>query len=421
MNRKILIALFCLAGYLSQSQEPVTLDLCREKAVANYPLTRQSELLPESHDLKIGNLNKNYLPQMNVSGQASYQSDVTKTPFQNIPGVNVPTVSKDWYKIVLDVNQVIYDGSATPRQKAVEDAGLEIDRQSLEVELFKLKDRVNQVYFNILLIKESRKVIELYHENLLAKLKDVESGVKNGTILQSNADVLSAEIIKSEQSLAEAGITLLSLIGMMNEFTGMTLNENTVFALPDVQVISGEFLNNRPEYTLFGLQQNKINASQKLLGSSLLPRFSAFGQAGYGRPGYDMLKDEFDDFYMIGARLSWKPWDWSHSKKEKEILSLQSEIIATQKETFDMNLRIDLQNKIAEIRKAEELISRDEQLIALREKITKASSSQLDNGIITSTQYLTELTAESNARLDLESHKIKLVKAKLDYKTTLGN
>jgi outer membrane protein TolC len=421
MNRKILIALFCLAGYLLQSQESVSLDLCREKAFANYPLIRQSELLPESHDLKIGNLNKNYLPQMNVSGQASYQSDVTKTPFQNIPGVNVPTVSKDWYKIVLDVNQVIYDGSATPRQKAVEDAGLEIDRQSLEVELYKLKDRVNQVYFNILLIKESRKVIELYHENLLAKLKDVESGVKNGTILQSNADVLSAEIIKSEQSLAEASITLSSLIGMMNEFTGMTLNENTVFALPDVQVIPGEFLNNRPEYTLFGLQQNKINASQKLLGSSLLPRFSAFGQAGYGRPGYDMLKDEFDDFYMIGARLSWKPWDWSQSKKEREILSLQSEIIATQKETFDKNLRIDVQNKIAEIRKAEELISRDEQLITLREKITKASSSQLDNGIITSTQYLTELTAESNARLDLESHKIKLVKAKLDYKTTLGN
>jgi outer membrane protein TolC len=421
MNRKILIALFCLPGFLSQSQESVTLDLCREKAVANYPLTRQSELLPESHDLKIGNLNKNYLPQMNVSGQASYQSDVTKTPFQNIPGVNVPTVSKDWYKIVLDVNQVIYDGSATPRQKAVEDAGLEIDRKSLEVELYKLKDRVNQVYFNILLIKESRKVIGLYHENLLAKMKDIESGVKNGTILQSNADVLSAEIIKSEQSLAEAGITLSSLIGMMNEFTGMTLNENTVFALPDVQVIPGEFLNNRPEYTLFGLQQNKINASQKLLGSSLLPRFSAFGQAGYGRPGYDMLKDEFDDFYMIGARLSWKPWDWSLSRKEKEILSLQSEIIATQKETFDKNLRIDLQNKIAEVRKAEELISRDEQLITLREKITKASSSQLDNGIITSTQYLTELTAESNARLDLESHKIKLVKAKLDYKTTLGN
>jgi outer membrane protein TolC len=421
MNRKILIAFFCLAGYLSQSQESVTLDLCREKAVANYPLTRQSELLPVSHDLKIGNLNKNYLPQMNVSGQASYQSDVTKTPFQNISGVNVPTVSKDWYKIVLDVNQVIYDGSVTPRQKAMEDAGLEIDRQSLEVELYKLKDRVNQVYFNILLIKESRKVIELYHENLLAKLKVVESGVKNGTILQSNADVLSAEIIKSEQSLAEAGITLSSLIGIMNEFTGMTLNENTVFALPDVQVIPVEFLNNRPEYTLFGLQQNKINASQKLLGSSLLPRFSAFGQAGYGRPGYDMLKDEFDDFYMIGARLSWKPWDWSQSKKEREILNLQSEIIATQKETFDKNLRIDLQNKIADIRKAEELISRDEQLIALREKITWASSSQLNNGIITSTQYLTELTAESNARLDLESHKIKLVKAKLDYKTTLGN
>ena len=134
-----------------------------------------------------------------------------------------------------------------------------------------------------------------------------------------------------------------------------------------------------------------------------------------------MLNVNFDDFYMIGARLSWKPWDWNLSRKQKEVLDIQNEIINSQKETFDKNVKIDLENKIAEIRKAEELISRDRELIELREKISKSVSSQLDNGVITSSQYLTEINAEASAKLDLESHKIQLVKAKLDYQAALGN
>jgi outer membrane protein TolC len=421
MKRRILFLIILFSGYLTAAQETVTLELCTSKAIENYPLTKQTELLPESHDLKISNLNKNYLPQMNLNGQAHYQSDVTKTPVQNIPGINIPTVSKDWYKLTFDVNQVIFDGSATGRQKDVEDISLEIDQQAVQVELYKLKERINQIYFNVLLVKENKKVLQLYYDNLTSKLKDLESGVKNGTILPSNADVLSAEMIKSEQALAETGITLSSFIAMLNEFTGFNLNENTMFILPDVEILSGEYQNNRPEYSLFSLQQNKIDASKKLLGSGTLPRLSAFGQAGYGRPGYDMLKNDFDDFYMIGAGLNWKFWDWNHTRKEKEILSLQNEIINTQKETFDKNVKIDLENKIAEINKAEELIIRDKELIELREKISKSVSSQLDNGVITSSQYLTEINAEASAKLDLESHKIQLVKAKLDYQAALGN
>jgi outer membrane protein TolC len=421
MNRTILFMIFMVWGLVAWSQESVTLEMCHAKALENYPLTKQNELLPQSHDLRIKNLNKNYMPQMNVNGQAHYQSDVTKTPIQNIPGINIPTVEKDWYKISLDVNQTIYDGSNTSRQKDVEDISLEIDKQGLDIELYKLKERINQVYFNVLLLKEKAKILELHRSNLTSKLKDVESGVRNGTLLSSNEDVLKAEIIKAEQSIAEVTISLKAGIGMLNEFTGLTLNEETGFLLPEVSINLNTYTNNRPEYFLFSLQQDKLTASKKLTGTSLLPRFSAFGQAGYGRPGYDMLNVNFDDFYMIGARLSWKPWDWNLSRKQKEVLDIQNEIINSQKETFDRNVKIDLENKIAEIRKAEELISRDRELIELREKISKSVSSQLDNGVITSSQYLTEINAEASAKLDLESHKIQLVKAKLDYQAALGN
>ena len=416
--------LYVSASFGLIAQESITLETCYQSAIQNYPLSRQKELLPLSNELKMKNLNKNYMPEMMVNGQAHYQSDVTKTPFQNasIPGIEpIPTVANDWYKISLDVNQVIYDGSTTGRQKQLEQINLEIDQQNIDIELYKLKERINHIFFSVLLYRENIHVIELHKSILTAKLSDIESGIRNGTILASNADILKAEIIQIEQSLAELNIGIQTSIDILNELTALQLNNTTEFEMPDISIDMSSYLNSRPEITLFSLQQDKLQASKKVIGTKLIPRLSAFGQAGYGRPGYDMLNPNFDDFYMIGARLNWNIWDWNRSGKEKDILDLQSQIINTQKETFDKNIRIDLQNKIAEIRKVEEMIDRDLQIIELREKISKASSSQLDNGVITSTAYLTEINAESKSKLDLESHKIQLVKAKLDYKATIGN
>ncbi|MBM3434973.1 MAG: TolC family protein [Bacteroidetes bacterium] len=420
MNRIIALLMFIFWGSAAVSQESITIEICLVKALANHPLSKQNEFLPASHVLRIANLNKNYLPQMNLNGQAHYQSAVTQVPI-HVPGINIPAVSKDQYNLYVDVSQVIYDGSATGRQKDVEDINLKIDQQNLDIELFRLKDRVNQIYFVIMLLKQKTDILDLHKATLFSKLIDVESKVKNGTLLSSNQDILQAEIIKAEQAISENKISLVANIGMLNELTGLSLNESTVLLLPEVTIDLVSYTNNRPEFSLFTLQQEKITASKKLTGTSLMPRLSAFGQAGYGRPGFDMLKDEFDDYYMVGARLNWKFWDWNKTKKDKAILDLQNDILLTQKETFDKNVRIDLQNKIAEIRKTEEMISRDKELIELREKISKSVSSQLDNGIITSSQYLTEINAEAGARLDLETHKIQLVKAKFDYQTALGN
>jgi outer membrane protein TolC len=420
MNRTYLLLIFTFLRLVGISQESVTLELCRERAQENYPLSKQNEFLPASHDLKIKNLNKNFFPQMSINGQAHYQSDVTKTPV-NVPGISIPVVSKDQYKLYLDVSQTIYDGWSTNRQKALEDVNLKIDMQNICIDLFKLKERVNQIYFSILLLKEKAIILELYRATLSSKLGDVESGVRNGILLTSNLYILQAELIKADQALTENRISLGASLSMMNEFTGLSLKESTDFVIPEITVDLGRFTNNRPEFLLFSLQQEKISASKKLTGSTLLPRLSAFGQAGYGRPGFDMLKDEFDDFYMIGARVNWKFLDWNRTRRDRGVLDLQNHIILSNRETYDMNVKIDLENKTAEIRKAEELISRDKELIVLREKISKAVSSQLDNGVITLSQYLTEINAETGAKIDLEMHKIQLIKAKVDYQAALGN
>jgi outer membrane protein TolC len=151
-----------------------------------------------------------------------------------------------------------------------------------------------------------------------------------------------------------------------------------------------------------------------------MPSLLAWGQAGGGRPALDMLDNDFKSYYIIGLSVKWKPYDWNKAKNQREILGLSQDIINTQKETFDKNIRISMNQNLLEIAKYEELISRDKEIIALRQNITKSSESQLNNGIITSTQYITELNSETEAKMQLELHKIKLIQARIDYKSTFG-
>ncbi len=421
MNKLIILSLLSIITTSLMAQDRVTLETCYEKAIENYPLSQQEELLTTSNELSIDNLNKNYLPQMAVNGQASYQSDVTKIPVQNIPAFGIEPLSKDWYKITLDVNQIIYDGGTTSKSKDLEQKNLQIDQQQLQVEYHGLKERINQVYFAILLLKSNKEILQLHLDDLKAKIKEVHSGVENGVLLASNENVLKAEIIKIQQSIGEVEADLNASIRIMQQYTGIEMNDQTEFQLPEVEVDPASVVNQRPEMTLFSLQQEKLEASKKLTASKLLPRLSAFGQAGYGRPGFDMLDNQFTDFYIVGARLSWNFWDWNHTKKEKEIFGIKQQIIETQKANLDRNISIDLENKRAAIHKAEENLKSDADIITLRDEIVKSASSQLNNGVITSSEYLTELNAQSKAKLDREVHKIELVKAKIAYKTTLGN
>jgi outer membrane protein TolC len=420
MNKFIITGLFAIITTLAYTQETITLEDCRDSAIINYPLTRQKTMLMESSELKIKNLNKNYLPSMAINGQVHYQSDVTQIPIQNLPIAGIEPLEKDWYKFSLDVNQVLYDGGITKYQKELEETNHEIDQQNIEIEYFKLQQKINSIYFTILLLRENKKVLQLHKTTLEARLKDVESGIQNGIILASNGDVLSAEILTIEQAIEETEISETTAILVMNEYTGLHLSEKTAFLKPEIEMPLEGFMLNRPEYNLLSIQQKKIDATKQLTHSHNLPKLSAFGQAGYGRPGFDMLKNEFTDYYMIGARLNWSFWDWNKSRKEREILDLQNQIIETQKETFTKNLQADLTNKKSEISKIEEKIKRDQELIRLREKITASASSQLKNGTITSSDYLTELNAESKARLDMQVHLIELLRAKTDYITTTG-
>ena len=424
LNR--LITLFCLISFplfLSgiftlQAQDTLTLDYCYQMAEQNYPLAGQLDLLVGSNTLKVKNLNKNYLPQININGQASYQSDVTKVEIElpaGFPPLQMPVLSKDWYKATLDVNQAIWDGNVTSYQKKLEGYNLQVDQTSVRAELYQLKERVNRFYFSIILLDQNEALLLSTKEQLAEKLKEVRAGIQYGAILQSTADALEAEIIRIEQRVVEAQIDRNALFNMLSELMEVEISEDAYLILPDPVISNYTFQNLRFENQIFSLQRSRLEVMRNMVTTKWNPKFFAFGQAGIGRPALNMLSNDLEPFYVVGVKLSWTPLNWNANKNEKQILDIQSSLLLAQQQSFDKNLKIQSTKEMSEIVKALDVMKKDQEIIALRERISQSSSSQLDNGVITSSDFVTRLTEERHARLNYEIHRVQLAKAKLSY------
>ncbi len=418
------LAAALLSGQATVSgQDTVSIYECYREAEANYPLRRQLDLFGSSSSLKTANLGKNYLPSVNINGSASLQSAVTEVAIdlpQGLPELAMPEISKDWYKVTLDINQAIYDGNVTRYQKKVETYNLQADRKAVEVELYKLRDRVNQLYFSIVLLQQNSRLLLLNRERLEARLKETESGIRNGAVLEMNADLLRAELARIAQQVAENETDRAVTVNMLSELTGISMTPGSAFSVPDVSLPGTEYENRRPENELFDIQRSRLDIQRSMITTKWNPKFFAYGQVGYGRPGLNMLDNSFRPWWLFGAKLTWNPWNWNQNKNEKQILSVQSDILRAQQETFDKNLRITSRKELGEIAKYAEMLPQDEGIIELRAKITRTAASQLDNGVITSSDYIARLNEETQARLSLEIHRVQLVRAKLNYLYTQG-
>ena len=239
-------------------------------------------------------------------------------------------------------------------------------------------------------------------------------------MLASNLTVLKVEILKIDQALAELHFNLEAQIQSLVELTGINMTASSVLQLPEPNIDSGLTDVKRPELKLFELQQDRLTGLDRLTETKTRPKLIGFGTLGYGRPGLNMLSNEFGGYAMVGAKLSWNVWNWNQTKTERQVFGVQRSIIETQKDSFNQNLRIALQNNRSELNKYQSLIETDNQIIQLRKEITLSSASQLDNGVITSSDYLTDVNAELQARLNLETHRVKLAQSKVNYLITLG-
>lgn len=414
-----MLLLLMTSHVMAQQSSHLTLDSCYKMAIAHNPLSRQSGLYNEAWQLQQSALSTLYLPQVSIGGQASWQSDVTALPV-SLPNVVIPSLDKDSYKLNLDINQLIWDGGIIQKQKELEKAGLLINLQSVDAENYRLKETVNQVYFNMLVLAENEKLLRLSMSEIQSRLARIRAGVANGTVLPSNAQVLEAEIIRIEQSLTDLVHNRSAALYRLGEITGISLSPGTEAEPPAFDTLPAFNTRLRPEYRLLELQQDKLTAQQSLTGLKLMPRISAFGSLGYGKPGLNMLSNQFDSWAMAGARFSWTLWNWNLHKKEVQIIDIQKDIIDTQKEHFERNQRILLNSLLEEILKNENLIAADHRIIQLRESIVQSTGAQFDQGLITASEFLTEQNAHTQARINLSLHNLQLQFARLNYITAIG-
>jgi len=407
--------------FAQEKQQKFSLQQCLQEAVKHFPTQKQFQLNQSKYALEENNIKKNYLPQLNLNGQVSYQSDVTKVPMPPIPGFDIPEISKDWYKINFDLDQLIWDGGMTKNQRELQKADYKISDQQVKIKTFELKKQVNILYFNILFLQASLDALHVLVTDLDARIKDAEAAVKNGILLQADVDALKVNKKLAEQQIIEKAEDQKGLIASMNRLTHLNITSAKELMTPEVNITSYTFVNNRPEYQLLDLQKSKLSALEKMTTVKRMPVVKLSGQAGYGRPGYDMLNNNFDTYYKIGIGLHWNIFDWNRVKHEKQILNIQSEIIKTEQETFNQSLRADLEKQLAGIHKFEQLIKTDKDILQLQKSVVEAADNKLRNGTITATSYLIELNKEVRAQLTMQAHKLQLLFAKYQYLTAIGN
>lgn len=418
MKKKLLL-LIIVFGFSTFAQTKISLEQCYEKARANYPLIKQKEYISKSKDYNVNNVWKGYLPQITISGQATYQSDVTSIPI-SLPGLKVDPLTKDQYKAIADISQTIWDGGLISSQAGIQKVNAELDNQKLEVELLKVKDRINQIYFGILLLDDQLTQTELTKKDLNASLDKLNAALLNGAATKPNVDVMKAELLKTEQRKIELQSSRKAYTEMLGLLINEKIDESTKLELPAIQNIFARE-NNRPELKLYSSQENLIDNQNGLILAKVLPKASLFFQGGYGKPTLNMLKNDFDWFYTTGVRLTWSPSSFYTFGNENEINELNKKSIEAQKETFLFNTNLSLKQQSADIEKLQELIKVDKDIIEIRKSIKESSKAQLENGVITSNDFIRDVNAEDQARQNLSIHTIQLLLAQQNYLLTLGN
>ncbi len=414
---KVLILALTVA--LSQDVQPpdsISLAYCYEKASENYPAAAKIGIREKVTELNQAIAEAGHFPDVSISGRASYQSEVSRF---NFPGG--PTgPSKDQYEVALNLQQNIYSGGMVGIRKELEQSRGKQEVSTVKVELHKLRAQIDEVYFGILLSQQQAKATGLLAGELRKRLAVIRSKVKNGVLLPSQQHTLQAELIKAEQDSSEIQSNITAGYSVLSELVGIELSRQVQLSLPEITGNLTKRQPKRPEYDMFSYSRETLEQQEKLAEAGRMPRISAFGSLGYGRPGLNFLEDEFHEYYMAGIRFQWSIKDLITSGREKEVLKLQQQRVTREREAFSRQLQSALHRLESRMAALRENIERDREIIQLREKVVAETASQLENGVATATQYITELTRANSARLSLFINKIHLAKARSEYATALG-
>ena len=419
MKRLAFLTILILLVLPLTAQQTVTLWQCYDSAAVISPLSGERELYAGMTLLRDRNLAAAWLPSLDLGGSFNYHSDVVDVSempgSMPIPPGVLPSIPNEQYRATVDLSQVIWDGGVTRSAREVEKVVSELNMQQSEADIYRLREQVNNLFFPILLVRSQAEVTAVLISELEARISEAESGVKNGVLLPVTLDVLNAEMIKAEQAAAELDRRHEALARALEQLTGMSGLKYAVLELPDHFITGNEKMEN-PDLQLFDTRRRQLELSKNLLKSQRMPRLFGFAQAGYGNPpGNNFLSDKADIYYSLGVGLKWNIYDWGKNSNEQKTLAIQQQLLEIRKGAAEESLQRMLTLKMAEIESLREASGRDEELIGIRSRIATAAASQLKNGTITASQYMTELNNEKQAVIAAAARRISIARAETEY------
>jgi len=304
MKIKYLIGLLISIPVLAQKNQVVTIFECQKLARENHPNSKDKDRIIQNNNIRMSNIGTQWLPQLNINGQATYQSDAIQLsiPVPNPAGGFIQKkieTAKDQYKVTFDANQLLFDGGMVSGQKKVNESTQKAELFQNEADLNKVTEQLNQTYFALLIYKGNLRMLQSVRKSLTERKETVENGFKNGILQQSDIDIINIELLKNQQQINELQLGFSSFIKVMNELTGQLYSDSILLEMPLIKM-SDSALFNKPELKMLDAQQEGILYSDKVSKSNRLPKVYAFSTAGYGRPGLNMLSTDFEPYYMIG-------------------------------------------------------------------------------------------------------------------------
>ena len=402
----------------------LSIEACYEKARANYPLIKQYGLIEKTKEYNLSNAAKGYLPQVTFSAQATYQSDVTEIPIDldaiGLTGVEIPSVSQDQYKMELALSQTLWDGGAIRSERKALHTQAEVDQRDMDVSMYAINERVNQLYFGVLLAEAQLEQNKVLQAELRRSCEQVSSYIKNGIAQQSDLDAIRVDLLKAKQTEAQFEHTKRAYREMLSRLIGEEIGEETRLVKPEaVRPLTKE--NNRPELELYQAQIRNLRAQDSRITAGMMPKLGLFVTGGYGKPGLDMFEDNFKAYYLAGVKLSWNLGSLYTRKNDRRKIQTGIRSIETQRETFLFNTSLDVAQRNATIDKYIDQLKYDDEIIALRGSVKRASEAKMANGTLSGTDLTRDIHAEQSAIQDKILHEMELLQAIYNLKYVTNN
>lgn len=427
MKKSVLLLSLAIMSMSVSAQ--VSLEECQKLARDHYPLIKQYDLISQTTAYSVSNAKRSWLPQVSLTAQATYQSEVMAYPAQMSAlfaqmGYEMKGLNKDQYKIAVEVNQSIWDGGQSAAQRKLAESEGMVSRQSLEVEMYALRERVNALYFGILLLDEQQAQNQLVREVLESNKKKLEGLIRNGVAMPPDMDAVAVELLSNQQRFTQIETTRQAYAKMLAIFTGRASLTQEKLIKPEVQnVISGEI--RRTELQLFDAQKQGLQAQKGVINSSVTPKLGVFAQGFYGNPGLNLFQDMLDNTwtwnYIVGVKLQWNFGGYYTRRNNIHRIDHAQTQVDLRRDVFLFNTSLQMTQQQAAMEKMKRMISDDEKIIALRTSIRKVAEQKLANGVLDINDLLREINAENLARIEKSSHEIEMLNKLYDFKNTVND